>query len=119
MKGSNAPRENSTLTASGRPAEGLANSGRTARPVTSRSSMIGTATRKTEPHQNHCNNTPPRTGPSATPAVREAAHTEMAMPRCRASRNMTMIRARLEGTIVAPATPSAAREAMSISGEEE
>ena len=37
------------------------------------------------------------------------------MPRCRSSRNMLLIRARVDGHSVAAATPSSARVTMSIS----
>jgi hypothetical protein len=49
------------------------------------------------------------------PAEKPEIHTPMATVRCCGSRNMLLIRARVEGATVAPATPSSARVAMSIS----
>jgi hypothetical protein len=46
----------------------------------------------------------------------QVAHTPIAVARWRRSRNMLLINARVEGMRVAPATPSAARAAMSTSG---
>jgi hypothetical protein len=77
--------------------------------------MTGTPSRKTDPHQKWSSMTPPTTGPSAVPAMKQLAHTAMARPRCPASRNMLLIRARVEGIRVAAATPSSARLTISIS----
>src|SRR4051812_38479889 len=50
-------------------------SGRSMGPVTIRSSMIGTATKKTDPHQSRLKRSPPTIGPSAPPAARLKDHT--------------------------------------------
>ncbi len=58
---------------------------------------------------------PPTTGPSAMPSAKLVAHTPIARERCRWSANMLLIRASVDGIRVAPATPSAARAAISMS----
>lgn len=77
---------------------------------------MGTPSRKTEPHQKYSSMAPPTTGPSAMPTENMVTQMAMAMPRWRASANMLLIRASVEGISVAPATPSRARAAISSAG---
>ena len=102
------------LTRSSRPARESRNSGSSSGPSTSSSAITGTASRNTEPHQNHSSSTPPSSGPIAPPTEKAVIHTEMATVRCRGSRNMLRISDRVEGATVAPASPSRARAAISI-----
>ena len=81
--------------------------------------MTGRPIRKTEPHQKNCSRTPPTTGPMAVPASRQAAHRLTAVVRWAGRRNMVLIRPRVEGISVAPAIPSSARDAISMSAETE
>ena len=78
--------------------------------------MTGTPSRKTEPHQKDCSSRPPTTGPIEAPTRKASTHTEVAVERWRGSGNRVRIRARVDGARVAPATPSAARAAMSMPG---
>ena len=114
MTASTPTSESAALTRSRRPAPGSRYSGNSAGPSSSRASIAGTAIRNTDPHQKRSSSAPPSTGPTAVPAENTAAHTPMARPRCLGSTNMCRIRARVEGSRVAPATPSRARVAMSI-----
>ena len=56
-------------------------------------------------------------GPKAAPAEKAEAQTATAIIRCRWSGNRCRISERVEGISVAPATPSRARAAISISAE--
>ena len=78
--------------------------------------MTGRAIRKTEPHQKCSRSTPPTTGPMALPAENAEIQIAMALARCPGCLNMLKMSERVEGAIVAPAMPSSARLAMSISG---
>ncbi len=78
--------------------------------------MIGMLSRNTEPHQKCAKSAPPTSGPIALPASRLVIHAEIAIVRCCASRNMLRINDRVDGIRVAPAMPSSARAAISISG---
>jgi hypothetical protein len=71
--------------------------------------MIGTAIRKTEPHQKYCSIIPPITGPIAPPAEKLAIHTLIAKVRSRSSGNMFEMSESVDGASVAPAIPSSAR----------
>jgi hypothetical protein len=75
--------------------------------------------RNTEPHQKCTSNTPPTSGPIAVPVIKLVIQAEIATVRCCASRNMLRINERVDGISVAPAMPSSARAAISISGVEE
>lgn len=108
--------DSSTLSGSIRPGSGLRYSGSRNGPAASSSSITGTPSRNTAPHQNHSSSSPPTEGPTAAPLAKHAIHTAMAKPRCRGSRNMLLSSDRLEGVKVAPATPSRARAAISIAG---
>ncbi len=86
---------------------------------TSSSTIAGTLTRKTEPHQKWASRTPDSTGPRATPPPMTAVQIETAVPRWRSSWKRLRISARVEGIRVAPLMPSTARAAISISAEVE
>jgi hypothetical protein len=79
--------------------------------------MIGTLTRKMEPHEKYFSSSPPLTGPSATARPLVAAHTEMAMARCLGAVNTFTNSASVAGKMSAPPTPIAARQAMSAPAE--
>ena len=68
--------------------------------------MTGTPIRKADPHQNRWSSTPPTRGPIAAPAEKLAIQTPIANVRSRVWRNMLLIRDRVAGASVAPATPS-------------
>ena len=103
-----------TLRKSGRPAAALRYSGSRSGPVASKTTITGTASRKTDPHQKDCNITPPTSGPTAPPRGRLVDQTAMATVRCRSSRNMLLISDSVDGISVAPASPSAARAPTSM-----
>ena len=75
--------------------------------------------RNAEPHQKCSSSNPPASGPMAAPAEKLAPHTPTATVRWRGSRNMLRINDRVEGAGVAPAMPSKARVAISISALDE
>jgi len=77
--------------------------------------MTGTFSRNTAPHQRTSSTTAPRTGPIAAPAEKLVIQIPIAV-RCWGSWNMLRISDSVDGARVAPATPSSARVAMSISG---
>ena len=79
--------------------------------------MTGMLTRNTEPHQKCSSSTPLMIGPTITPAVRTADQMATALVRSASSTNTVRTSARVEGINVAPATPSSARAAMSISAD--
>ena len=101
---------------SSRPASGSRYSGSSRGPNTSSSSITGTASRNTDPHQKRSSSTPPARGPIAAPAEKLAIHTPIASVRCLGSWNMARSSDKVEGARVAPATPSRARAAISIPG---
>ena len=78
--------------------------------------MTGSAMRKTEPHQKCSSSTPPTTGPIALPAENAEIQIAIASRAAPGSWNMLKISDRVEGASVAPAIPSSARLAISISG---
>ena len=78
--------------------------------------MTGTFTMNTEPHQKWRSSSPPDTGPSATASPDVAAQTAIATVRCFGSVNTLTRMARVAGTISAPPTPIAARQAISSLG---
>jgi hypothetical protein len=78
--------------------------------------ITGTASRKTEPHQNRSSSTPPTSGPIAAPAEKLAIQIPIAVVRWCGSSNMLRISDSVEGASVAPAIPRIARDAISISG---
>jgi hypothetical protein len=78
--------------------------------------MTGTPIRKTDPHQKRSRSIPPSTGPAVPPPMMQLRKTAKAKERCRSFRNMARISARPGGISVAPAIPSSARQAMSMSG---
>ena len=77
--------------------------------------MTGTPSRNAEPHQKCSSSTPPTSGPTAMPPMKQVIQTPIATPRWWWSRNMLLISASVDGISVAPATPSSARAAISIS----
>jgi hypothetical protein len=81
--------------------------------------MTGTAIRKTEPQWKLWSRTPPASGPIAAPVEKLVIQIPIATVRCWSSSNMLRISDSVEGASVAPATPSRAREAISISGVDE
>jgi hypothetical protein len=78
--------------------------------------MSGTATRNTEPHQNHSSSRPPISGPAAPPAEKLEIHAPTAIRRWSGSGNMLRISDSVDGASVAPASPSRARAAISMAG---
>ena len=83
--------------------------------MTSSRHITGTARRNTEPHQKNSSSTPPSSGPRAAPTEKLVAHTPIANVRWPGSRNMFLIRDSVDGASVAAATPSSARDTISIS----
>ena len=79
--------------------------------------MAGRLMRNTEPHQKCSSSTPLMIGPTVTPAVRAADQIATALVRSTSSWNRLRMRARVDGIRVAPAIPSTARAAMSISAD--
>jgi hypothetical protein len=77
--------------------------------------MTGTPIRNAEPHQKNSSSAPPTSGPSAAPARKLVNQIEIATVRCSGSWDMFRISTRVDGASVAPATPSSARAAISIS----
>jgi hypothetical protein len=116
MTGRIAPSDRATLARSSRSACGLRYSGSSTGPVSSSSTIAGTPSRNTEPHQNASSSNPPTIGPMIAPTTKHPAQTATALARCRGSRNRLVISDRVEGVRVAPAIPSSAREAISIWG---
>ena len=102
------------LVRSSRPAAASRNSGSNRRPLTNSSSMTGTPSRKTAPHQKNCRMMPPTSGPIALPTMKPVIQTVIAKVRSRSTWNMFRISDKVEGISVAPATPSNARVAISM-----
>ena len=82
--------------------------------MTSSSTIAGTPSRNTEPHQKCSSSTPPTIGPMIAPTVKHPAHSPIASARSRRSVNMVLISESVDGARVAPAIPSTARAAMSM-----
>ncbi len=87
--------------------------------MASSSAITGTASRKTEPQGRLPRSTPPTSGPTAAPVEKLVTQIPIATVRCWSSWNILRISDSVEGASVAPAIPSAAREAISISGLDE
>src|SRR6266496_4958688 len=68
------------------PGLGSRNSGSSLGPTASSTAITGTASRNTDPHQNHCSSIPPSSGPTAPPAEKLVIQTEIASARCLGSR---------------------------------
>ena len=79
--------------------------------------MAGRLMRNTEPHQKCSSSTPLMIGPTVTPAVRAADQIATALVRSASSWKRLRISASVDGISVAPAIPSTARAAMSISAD--
>ena len=94
-------------------------SGRSRGPIASSSAITGTARRNTDPQWKLSSRTPPTSGPIAAPTEKLVTQIPIATVRCCSSSNMLRISESVEGASVAPATPSRAREAISISGLDE
>jgi hypothetical protein len=77
--------------------------------------MIGTASRKTDPHQKYSSITPPINGPIAPPAEKLPTQIPMASVRCLSSRNMFRISDKVEGASVAAEIPRRPRAKINIS----
>jgi hypothetical protein len=107
--------ESAALCGSSRPACGSLNSGKSRGPTASSSTITGTPSRNTEPHQKYSSTIPPSNGPMAAPTEKLVTQIPMATVRCSGSRNMLRMRDSVDGARVAPATPSSARLTMSIS----
>jgi hypothetical protein len=107
--------ESSTLGRSSRLDFGARYSGSRNGPATSRMIITGTAIKNTEPHQKCSSSSPPTSGPTALPPMKQHIQAPIAIARCRSSVKMLLIRARVDGATVAPATPSRARAAISTS----
>jgi hypothetical protein len=80
--------------------------------------MSGTLMTNTAPHQKWSSTTPPRTGPSPTASPPTPLKIPITMVRCLGSVNALRSSDSEDGMIVAPATPSSARAAMSGSALE-
>ncbi len=106
--------ESPALARSNRPGSVTLNSGSSSGPSRSSSTIAGTASRNTEPHQKCCSSIPPRSGPRMPPIEKLVVQMPIATVRWRGSWNMLRIRERVDGIRVAPATPSTARAAISI-----
>src|ERR671923_1057873 len=102
------------LATSGLPAVGSRYSGRRNGPTASSRIMTGTLIRNTAPHQKYSRIAPPSSGPIAPPREKEMIQMLTAVVRSRGSRNMLRISERVDGAIVAPATPRTARETINI-----
>jgi hypothetical protein len=83
MTASTAATDRAALARSSRLARGSRNSGSSSGPSTRSRAITGTASRNTEPHQNHSSSIPPISGPIAPPTEKLVIHTEMAAVRCR------------------------------------
>ena len=94
-------------------------SGRSRGPIAKSNAITGTASKKTEPQWKLSSRTPPTTGPIAAPTEKLVIQIPIATVRCWSSSNMLRISDSVEGASVAPAIPSSAREAISISGVDE
>ena len=79
--------------------------------------MTGRLMRNTEPHQKCSSSTPLMIGPTVTPAVRATDQIATALVRSASAWKRLRISARVDGIRVAPAIPSTARAAMSISAD--
>ncbi len=99
---------------SNRPGAGSRDSGSSRVPATRNTATTGTLTRNTEPHQKCSSSAPPTSGPSARPPPEPADQMAMALVRSRASGNRLRMIDSVEGMIVAPATPSSTRAAISV-----
>ncbi|GAA2796614.1 hypothetical protein GCM10020219_079760 [Nonomuraea dietziae] len=107
--------DSSTLRRSSGPGSGLRDSGRVSAATIRTTTITGTLIRKTEPHQKLSRSSPPSSGPAAAPAVVTELHSPIAVVRSRGSVNRLRMIDRVDGMMVAPATPSTARATMSSS----
>ena len=107
--------DSGTLSRSKRPGAGFLDSGSRIGPRTSRSTIAGRFTRKTEPHQKCSTRTPLMTEPSAMPAVITPDHRPIALERWAGSVKSVRMIASVDGIRVAPPMPSTARAAISVS----
>nr|WP_246147666.1 hypothetical protein [Nonomuraea turkmeniaca] len=107
--------DRATLARSRRPASGSRYSGSSVRPATSTSTMNGTPSRNAEPHQKCSSSSPPTSGPTVMPSMKQLYQSPIAVPICFPSVNMFLISASDDGSSVAPAMPSSARVTISIS----
>ena len=106
--------ESAALSRSGLPAFGSRYSGRRNGPTASSRIMTGTLIKNTAPHQKYSRIAPPSNGPIAPPREKAMIQMLMAVVRSRASRNMLRMSERVDGAMVAPATPNTARETINI-----
>src|SRR6185369_6755408 len=102
MIGNTAIADSSGLSQSIGPRDTLRNSGRRNGPTRSSSAMIGTPTKKAEPHQKRSIRNPPATGPMAAPVEKLVAQTPIANVRSLASENKLRIKDSVDGASVAP-----------------
>src|SRR5947208_16877261 len=79
--------------------------------------VTGTLTMNTEPHEKCSSSQPPEIGPAATPTPTIAAHSPIAFALFTGSVNMLVINDSVVGKITAAPTPIAARAAISTSAE--
>ena len=110
-----ANKDNATLRKSKFPLCGARYSGSKNGTTTNKTTITGIVTRNTDPHQKNSKRDPPTNGPAAMPNENMITQMPIARDRCRESTNMLLIKARVEGIKVAPATPSIARAKISIS----
>ena len=115
MTGSTVASDKPELTRSNLALPGRRYSGSSTGPSASSSSIAGMLMRKTDPHQKCSSRMPESTGPTAIPLVITAVQIAIAVDRCFASWNMFRMRPSVDGINVAPATPSSALAAISIS----
>src|SRR2546430_14525603 len=114
MTPSTAATDRTALSGSGRPASGSRNSGRRIGPSTSRSTIIGTLTRNTDPHQKYSSRTPPSGGPSTPPAGEPANPTPRGADRSWGSGKLFRNKGVGGGATGGPAGASPPRDATSI-----
>ena len=117
MTGMTVPRASTELSQSNRAERAPRDSGRRNGALTRSRSMTGRLMRNTEPHQKCSSSTPLMIGPTVTPAVRATDQIATALVRSASSWKRLRISARVDGIRVAPAIPSTARAAMSISAD--
>ena len=114
MAGTIARNDSTALRRSNGPGSGSFDSGNISGPTTRSASVTGRAVRNTDPYQKCSSRNPPTMGPSAPPRANIVVHTAMAVIRSWSSVKMLRMIDIVEGSSVAPATPSSAREAINI-----
>ncbi len=115
MAGRIAASDSPTLSRSSLAPEGSLYSGSRIGPVTSSSTITGTAIRKGAPHQKWSSSRPPAIGPTTPPTMKDVVQMVTAVVLSFGSRNMLRSSDSVDGASVAAEMPSSARAAISIS----